>query len=51
MKKITESLNSRSVDIDKKEIIDILSIFTDEDAIAIKAVKDSIKDIKKIIRF
>ena len=49
MKKITEKLNSKSIDIDKKEIIDILSIFNEEDTLVVKAVKDCIKDIEKII--
>jgi N-acetylmuramic acid 6-phosphate etherase len=47
--KITEASNIKSKDLDKKSILDILNIFNAEDEIVVKAVKDSINGINKII--
>ena len=47
--KITESLNNKSKDIDKKSILEILSIFNSEDETVVNAVKESIDGINDII--
>ena len=49
-KKITESSNIKSRDIDKKSISEMLNIFSSEDITVVKAVKDSLNDINKIIQ-
>ena len=48
-KKITESSNIKSKDIDKKSILEILNIFNSEDEIVVKAVKNSLNEIHNII--
>mgnify|MGYP001389756286 FL=1 len=48
-KKITESSNIKSKDIDKKSILEILNIFNSEDEIVVKAVKNSLNEIHDII--
>jgi len=48
-KKITESSNIKSDDIDKKSILEILNIFNDEDELVTKAIQDSIDGISDII--
>ena len=44
-KKITESSNIKSKDIDKKSILEILNIFNSEDETVVKAVKNSLNEI------
>ena len=48
-KKITESSNVKSKDIDKKSILEILNIFNSEDKTVVKAVKNSLNEIHDII--
>ena len=48
-KKITESSNIKSKDIDKKSILEILNIFNSEDETVVKAVKNSLNKIHDII--
>ena len=41
--KITEEINSNSIDIDKKSIIEILTIFNSEDTEVIKSINKATK--------
>ena len=49
-KKITESSNIKSKDIDKKSILEILNIFNSEDETVVKAVSNSLDGINDIIK-
>ena len=48
-KKLTESSNIKSKDIDKKDISEILNIFSSEDKLVVKAVNKCLDNIKDII--
>jgi len=47
--KITEEINQKSIDIDKKNIIEILEIFNVEDYSMLNGIKEAFPDINKLI--
>ena len=47
--KITEQINPKSIDIQKKKICEILKIFTSEDLIVIQAIEKILPELEKLI--